>query len=93
LAPEMLGAEHILFATDYPFAHAARGALNFLATAQLSERPQHDRFRKLGSPVFKNRPLIFRPHLCPVSVRALQRHLREDDPRARVLRHLSHRGM
>jgi uncharacterized protein len=42
-ALEVLGTEHILFATDYPFAHAAPGsARNFLATAQLSE---HDRNR------------------------------------------------
>jgi predicted TIM-barrel fold metal-dependent hydrolase len=41
-ALEMLGAEHILFATDYPFAHAARGsARNFIATAQLSERDRN----------------------------------------------------
>jgi len=38
-ALEVLGAQHILFATDYPFAHAAPGsARNFIATAQLSER-------------------------------------------------------
>jgi hypothetical protein len=36
---QTLFAEHILFATDYPFAKAARGsARNFLATGQLSER-------------------------------------------------------
>jgi len=41
-ALEMLGAEHILVATDYPFARAARGsARNFLATAQLSERDRN----------------------------------------------------
>ena len=41
-ALEVLGAEHILFATDYPFANAARGsARNFLATAQLSERDRN----------------------------------------------------
>ena len=38
-ALEVLGADHILFATDYPFVHAVPGsARNFIATAQLSER-------------------------------------------------------
>ena len=37
-ALEVLGPERILFATDYPFAHAAKGALRtFLETAQLNE--------------------------------------------------------
>jgi len=37
-AMEVLGAGHILFATDYPFAHTAPGsARNFLSNAQLSE--------------------------------------------------------
>ena len=37
-ALKVLGAEHILFATDYPFARAAPGsARNFIDTAQLSE--------------------------------------------------------
>jgi len=37
-AMEVLGAGHILFATDDPFAHTAPGgARNFLSNAQLSE--------------------------------------------------------